>query len=98
MARNRNKKRKPRFKKGNNQASPRVTSAGVKEAQPARRTRGEGKRPARVHRTVRLDVNMAQSITELSREWSRSESEVIRELVGAGLQLASKINQRSKML
>ncbi len=46
-----------------------------------KRTRGKGKRQARVHRSVRLDKDLADKIKMLSERHNRPESVVIRQLL-----------------
>jgi hypothetical protein len=55
---------------------------------PTLRTRGKGTRAAKVHRTIRLDAQMAEGITLLSESWDCPESQVIRHLLRSGLDVA----------
>jgi hypothetical protein len=55
---------------------------------PQYRVRGKGTRPARIHRTVRLDTNLAAGIAKLSKSWECPESKVIRHLLRSGLEVA----------
>lgn len=62
--------------------------------QKQKKTRGKGKRPAKLHHSVRLDIAMSEGITQMSRVWDCSESDVIRTFILHGLSMT--IPQRFK--
>jgi hypothetical protein len=88
MSKRGDKRRKKRLESSNQSSNQVMNPTLLESVQTDKKTRGKGRRPARLHRTIRLDVQLADAISNLSESWECAESQVIRLLLRQGLELA----------